>query len=310
MSRNSIASSPSFWGTVRLFALLLSGASFVASGCARSGLGEGFFGEPELAEDADVLDALESDASVDIGIDAVMDVAPSVCGDGVVGVDEGCDEGELNSDEAPDACRTDCEPAGCGDGVLDSDEQCDPLLQPDTCSEECRLPAVVCTECEDSNQCGRLADRCAVLTDGQFCVLGCEGGCPDGLSCDSVRTTEGERVQQCLPLLDVCAGCFDPDGDGYGVGLDCLGLDCDESSAAINPGAIEVCDDIDNNCNELNDEVCPPDLIVDDESISLSGQQLYDHVIVRNGGEIVVDSFDGEPTNACTPDGPGCLVIT
>ncbi|MCA9518806.1 MAG: hypothetical protein KC635_27915, partial [Myxococcales bacterium] len=49
-----------------------------------------------------------------------------VCGDGVVGPNEGCDDGEARSDTAPDACRTSCESAACGDGVIDTGELCDP----------------------------------------------------------------------------------------------------------------------------------------------------------------------------------------
>jgi cysteine-rich repeat protein len=63
---------------------------------------------------ADVLDPSETDSPVAWG-----------CGDGVLGPDELCDDGDENSDTAADACRSDCTPAGCGDGVVDSDEACD-----------------------------------------------------------------------------------------------------------------------------------------------------------------------------------------
>lgn len=54
----------------------------------------------------------------------------SHCGDGVMDPDEGCDDGTLNSDSEPDACRTDCQPARCGDGVPDGDESCDCGVDP------------------------------------------------------------------------------------------------------------------------------------------------------------------------------------
>jgi hypothetical protein len=41
----------------------------------------------------------------------------------------------------------------------------------------------------------------------------------------------------------------DLDGDGYGVDTD-----CDDGNAAINPGASEVCDGVDNNCDGNVDE--------------------------------------------------------
>jgi hypothetical protein len=44
--------------------------------------------------------------------------------------------------------------------------------------------------------------------------------------------------------------CDDIDGDGYSI---CNG-DCDDSNPAINPGAQEVCDGLDNDCNGQTDE--------------------------------------------------------
>ena len=64
-----------------------------------------------------------------------------VCGDGLVGDGEGCDDGADNSDTAPDACRTDCQPAGCGDGVVDAGEACDDnnLADGDGCTPACQV---------------------------------------------------------------------------------------------------------------------------------------------------------------------------
>ena len=46
----------------------------------------------------------------------------------------------------------------------------------------------------------------------------------------------------------------DPDGDGYGSMYLCGQDDCDDDDPAINPGATETCDGIDNNCNGEADE--------------------------------------------------------
>lgn len=47
------------------------------------------------------------------------------CGDTQVQAPEECDEGELNSNLEPGACRTNCRNAYCGDAVVDPSEQCD-----------------------------------------------------------------------------------------------------------------------------------------------------------------------------------------
>ena len=61
--------------------------------------------------------------------------------------------------------------------------------------------------------------------------------------------------------VDGIVGCLDEDHDGYGTSDQCmtrcvlppgfveLDGDCDDSEAAVNPGAEEVCDGLDNDCN-------------------------------------------------------------
>ncbi len=72
-----------------------------------------------------------------------------VCGDGTVDDGEECDQGELNDDEEPNGCRTDCTAARCGDGVVDdgppNNENCDDgnQLNGDDCPASCKLPIVL-----------------------------------------------------------------------------------------------------------------------------------------------------------------------
>ena len=51
----------------------------------------------------------------------------SSCGDGVKDSNEGCDDGNNNSDTLADACRTNCILSTCGDDVHSiPGEECDP----------------------------------------------------------------------------------------------------------------------------------------------------------------------------------------
>ena len=53
--------------------------------------------------------------------------------------------------------------------------------------------------------------------------------------------------------------CTDADQDGFGLGADCRGLDCDDRNARINPFQSEICgDNIDQDCNG-RDLACPTD---------------------------------------------------
>jgi len=77
--------------------------------------------------------------------------------------------------------------------------------------------------------------------------------CKDANNC---KTNEGKPsgYKKCVLPAPALGGtsldCIDGDGDGYGVGKDCLGEDCDDNSAKINPGAIEICENfIDENCD-------------------------------------------------------------
>jgi cysteine-rich repeat protein len=71
----------------------------------------------------------------DLGTPGSSNTACPDCGNGVFELGEQCDQGVLNSDTDPDACRTDCTLPGCGDGVVDAGEFCDstPLCGP-TCT--------------------------------------------------------------------------------------------------------------------------------------------------------------------------------
>jgi hypothetical protein len=90
--------------------------------------------------------------------------------------------------------------------------------------------------------------------------------------CDGVDNNCDGKIDDADPTVDLSTGQtfhFDFDGDGYGDpstsvqacaapgGYVADGTDCNDTNAAIHPGADEVCDGVDNNCNGLVDDADP-----------------------------------------------------
>jgi hypothetical protein len=100
------------------------------------------------------------------------------------------------------------------------------------------------------------------VVNGQGQVVGqLSGACGYNLNddCDSDAnaTVDGafaHYYDQVAPWLNQ-AGCEDIDEDGFGAEF-CGGSDCDDLNAEVNPGAPELCDGIDNNCDGEIDEGC------------------------------------------------------
>lgn len=159
--------------------------------------------------------------------------------------------------EEPVACTGDAE---CDDGVFCNGAEtcgaagCEPGTPP-VCDD-----GVVCT----ADTCDSATDACvsapvdAMCDDGMVCngvevcdvASGCAPGtavdCGDGVAC----TTD-----TCAEPTGTCTNVgADVDGDGY-VAFGCLaGDDCADSDGAVNPGAGEVCDGIDNDCSGAADD--------------------------------------------------------
>ena len=83
-----------------------------------------------------------------------------------------------------------------------------------------------------------------------------------------------------------CVACTDNDGDTYNVeGGDCGPVDCDDNNPDVNPGATELCNGIDDNCDGTVDE----GFNVGDPCTVGTG-------VCENPGNVV-----------CTPDGTGSI---
>jgi len=161
-----------------------------------------------------------------------------LCGNARLDQSEDCDDGEGNSDDEPNACRTNCELPRCGDGVEDDGEECDEGDDNSQRSDAaCRLD---CTEA----RCGD-----GVRDSGEDCDDGLNNNdsAPDACRTDCSAPRCGDGV------VDAHEECDDAD-DNSDLAADACRSDC--SRAHCGDGVIddgETCDDADDNSDDVRD---------------------------------------------------------
>jgi len=166
--------------------------------------------------------------------------APPSCDDGFDCTTDGCDDG-AGCTHAPDHTM-------CGDGIACTADSCDPELATDETG---------CVSVEDDSRC--VSSYCLTGATCDALAGGCGGGmvraCSDGDPCTSDSCSESGRT--CLHALR------DDDGDGFGPvsvgGASCSGgTDCDDADPRVHPGATELCNRRDDDCDGMTDESCTP----------------------------------------------------
>jgi hypothetical protein len=163
-----------------------------------------------------------------------------------------CDDDEACDDQNPCNGTESCASGICAEGS-------NPLSDGDTCAEAtdagleaicvgdaCRTRCAQDSDCDDGNPCTGV-ESCSPST--QTCQAGTPPTCDDGDDC-----TEDE--------CDPTTGCYNPliDGDGDGHADEALGRcgdDCDDDDETVFPGAGELCDGEDNDCNGIRDDQAP-----------------------------------------------------
>ena len=122
----------------------------------------------------------------------------------------------------------------------------------------------------------------------KFCFAPCfdDGACAaEGYQCTTL--SHDLSLYICAPPSG-CDFCYDLDGDGYGMGPSCEGIDCNDEAADINRGmSDDVCDGVDNDCNGLVDDeflgICPaPNWRVVNESALEDRWAIYEMVLYSN----------------------------
>ncbi|MBW2704226.1 MAG: putative metal-binding motif-containing protein [Deltaproteobacteria bacterium] len=179
--------------------------------------------------------------------------AGQACWDGVCSGDMFCQaDSDCPAGTLCDAATGMCISA-CAD--MDFDGFCTPADCDDQNPSINPAMAEICFDGLDNNCDGQIDENCDHLScatnvdcpAGQVCINGrCNGDwacqadsdCPLGQFCDAATATC--RVN-----------CEDLDGDGA-----CVPFDCDDSDPDISPGAPELCDEIDNDCDGQIDEDC------------------------------------------------------
>ena len=136
----------------------------------------------------------------------------------------------------------------CAAGDICRNGMCVPDVQ--TCNPPCLMGEV----CDRATLTCRTEEDGKCMNDSQCAVGFCiDQQCTDVDCVTDLNCNEGEycEANRCFPAT---INCVDGDGDGYGVGPDCLGIDCDDTNANVNPGvrengSLRCDDDIDDNCD-------------------------------------------------------------
>ena len=145
------------------------------------------------------------------------------------GAIEICDGKDTNCDGWKP--KTDVDADGDGFAVCAGDcDDGDPLTHPGV--DE------ICGDGKDNN--------CNWLTDERVCI--CPDADGDGATALYCGGTDCDDSDPNVQLN--CTGCTDSDNDGFSVeGGSCGPVDCDDSNPAVHPGATEICDGKDTNCD-------------------------------------------------------------
>ncbi len=156
------------------------------------------------------------------------------------------------------------------------DDDCDGQTDECSCSDGTAYGQCSTTKPKYCNN-GTLVNQCSTCgcSSGQSCQSNgsCQQVCSDGTSYGQCSTTKpkycenGNLINKCSQCScpsgqqcqsnGSCLTCTDSDGDGYySQGGNCGTADCNDSNANVHPGATEICNGIDDDCDGTTDEGC------------------------------------------------------
>ncbi len=172
-------------------------------------------------------------------------------------------------------CRTgECVVEGCGDGLVTGDERCDDGndVDGDGCETDCRFTCEVDTSASNTWH------------------LDCDA---DGFAADGAQT---EVV--CLP--PAAASC----GGGWTLRAPAVGArDCDDTQSDTHPGATEVCDDVDQDCDGMVDEGLLSTFYRDADADGYGDADTTTTACTLPDGHVTNDLDCDDDCETCHPDG-------
>ncbi|MAA78584.1 MAG: hypothetical protein CL916_04940 [Deltaproteobacteria bacterium] len=163
---------------------------------------------------------------------------------------EDCDDGNPliypNAAEICDGIDNDCDNDIDEDVLVEfyADSDGDGFGNPSIINESCEQPAgyaINGTDCNDSNN--KSHPGAEEICDGED--NNCDNDIDEGLNIDFFVDLDGDGFGDDNNIIVGCQA---------EIGLATIGGDCDDGNPAVSPISTEVCDDIDNNCNEQIDE--------------------------------------------------------
>jgi len=167
-----------------------------------------------------------------------------------------------------DGLDNDCDGAA-DDGCECGDDECMPGETYVTCPADCPAPANG-TPCDDGDLCtsgdswqaGVCTPGAPVTCDapGNACLTA--GSCDPATGCSATKVDCNDADPCTIDSCDPATGCAhaadpacvpaDADNDGY-PSIAAGGTDCDDSNGAVHPGAAEICNGIDDDCDGVVD---------------------------------------------------------
>lgn len=206
-------------------------------------------------------------------------------------------------------CRPTCAMVSCPPGAMCVDgecvpEGCDPVTRPCPSGDECIEG--MCVErpppgCGDGVVRVDMGEECEPPGMGD-CLPNCMWRCLDASNCDDANDC---TTDVCDPVLDcVWMDGVDADMDGYLMAA-CGGDDCKDTDPTIHPGATEACNDADDDCDSLVDNVT----FMTGWYADVDGDSFGDPTMIRCGGAAADvnngdDCYDANP-NAHPYTNPG-----